>query len=130
MMTTTSPLDQCRSAEECAADLDAALDDLIHWNGCEWCPKVCFCCDRSLLSTREHSSVFTLRRLKKMESKFALQDHDVEMADGSVVPLPRDLIGHYQYSGPGAKDWLQPFVVSPSSCYCPKRKGFLVCKEC
>ena len=52
------------------------------------------------------------------------------MSDCSAVTIPIDVVKYYKYNVPGHEEWMRDCVMSPKSCYCAKRKGFIVCKKC
>ena len=89
-----------RSPEDCAKDFDDALDGMLHYNGVEWIPKVCFCCDRLLLSTKEHG-VMSLKRLKNISHLFKLKENEVELNDGTRIEVQEDVKLYYKYTGGG-----------------------------
>ena len=123
-------LDCFKTAEQCAADLDTALDNLVFSTGKSFKPRTCFCCDCLLLQKEENKSVYGIKRIAKNIDLFKLQDTNAYMSDYSTVTIPEDVLQYYKYDVDGQYTWLQECVLSPNSCYCHKRNGFLVCKQC
>jgi len=119
-----------KSAEQCAADLDAALDNLVFECNGTFIPRTCFCCDCILLNVDENPSVFGIKRLTKCVDLFHLDDKLIYMSDHSTVTIPDDVIEYYKYDVQGRFAWLRECVLSPNSCYCERRKGFITCKKC
>lgn len=123
-------IDFYKSAEECALDLDTALDNLVFKEHNAFKSRTCFCCDRLLLNVDESSHLFGIKSLKKYSDLFRLKTRKVEMSDHSVVSIPDDVIEYYKYSIGNKFSWLDNCVISPNSCYCSKKRGFLICKTC
>ena len=59
-------LDNYKTAEQCAEDLDYELDKLVFNDGNTIQPKTCFCCDCFLLGVPENTKIFGIGRLAKM----------------------------------------------------------------
>lgn len=125
-----SELDCYKTPEQCAIDLDTALDNLVFKENTSCKPRTCFCCDCLLLAVDENVSVFGMKRLQKCSGLFQLTSKEIYMSDYTIVNIPPDVLNYYKYKIEGEHQWLENCVISPNSCYCKKRKGFLVCKKC
>ena len=123
-------VDKYKTPEQCASDLDAALDHLVYDDNGTFKGKTCFCCDCFLLHIQEHPSVYKLNTLKKCAYLFKLQSTTVHMVDHMTVTIPDDVILYYKYHVGQQYAWLEDCVISPNACYDRKRKGFLVCQKC
>ena len=124
-----SQLDCFKTAEQCAANLDAALDDMVfHENG-SYKSRTCFSCDCLLLYIEEFPNIFGIERLKGLAHLFRLTKKTVQMSDYRIATIPQDVIDYYKYHVEG-HNWLEECVISPNSCYSKRRKGFLICKKC
>ena len=123
-------LEGSKTAEQCAKDLDGALDNLLFRTGDSFKPRTCFCCDCFLLQVPENTSVYGIKRIAKNINLFKLQESSVHLSNYSSISVPQDVIEYYKYDVDGRFSWLRECVLSPNSCYCDRRNGFLVCKKC
>ena len=123
-------MNEYKTAQECAIDLDAALNKLMFECNGTFRPKTCFCCDSLLLRVEENPSTFGMKRLAKCGNLFHLKEKSIYMSDHTVLSIPNNVVDYYKYTIDGKFKWLEEYVMSPNSCYCKKRKGFIVCKKC
>ena len=122
--------DKYKTAEQCSADLDAALDKLVFKGNNSFQAKTCFCCDSLLLYVEENPYAFSFKSLQKCAHLFRLGTAAFHMSDHMCVTIPDDVIFYYKYKIEGDYNWLQNCIISPNSCYDKKKKSFLVCKKC
>ena len=121
---------QYKSAEQCASDLDEALDNMVFLKDGGFKPKTCFCCDSLMLHIEQNQSVFRLKALEKISHLFKLSTKIVHMSDELSTVIPDDVISYYKYHVDDNNSWLNECVISPNTCYDVKKKGFLVCRKC
>ena len=123
-------VDKYKSAEQCASDLDVALDSMVFFQDGSFKARTCFCCDTLMLHVDENPSVFRLKTLEKIAHLLRLGTKTVHMSDQMCTVIPDDVISYYKYHVDGNYSWLNDCVISPNTCYDAKKKGFLVCRKC
>ena len=122
--------DSYRLPQECALDLDGALDNFVFHDDGVLRSKTCFCCDCLLLHIEEDRCFLKLKTLERYRHLFRLDSTNVEMEDHFSATIPSDVISYYKYDLGDSCTWLRDCVISPNACYNKKRKGFVVCKKC
>ena len=121
---------QYKCADQCASDLDAALDNMVFHEDDSFKARTCFCCDSLMLHVEQNSSVLRLKTLEKIAHLLRLDTKVVHMSDDLCTVIPDSVVSYYKYHVDDNYSWLHDCVISPNTCYDEKKKGFLVCKKC
>jgi hypothetical protein len=121
-----------KKPEDAATDLNEALNAMAHWNGQEFIPKNCFCCDRSLLALPHAPMLLsTIKENKDLFSRHDPKNRYAVFDKGVQVLVPEAAWEHYSYNGPGKEDWMEDIVMSPRSAFSVTgKRGFLCCDKC